>query len=160
MPLLEIKKYPNPILKKKGEEIREVNAEIRELASEMLHAMYKNKGIGLAAQQVGIAKKILVCDIGEGPLVLINPKIIAKTGKCLAEEGCLSFPGVYINIKRAKEVEIKALNLEGKESKIIAGDLLARVLQHEIDHLNGSLFISKLWFWQRKKVFTLLNKNH
>ncbi|TSC95937.1 MAG: peptide deformylase [Parcubacteria group bacterium Athens1014_10] len=158
MPILEIKKYPDPILKQKGEIVKKVNTEIKKLASKMLATMYQNQGLGLAAQQVGVAKRILVCDIGEGPLVLINPKICGKKGKVSMEEGCLSFSGLFVEVKRAKEVVVKFLDLEGKKIKIRAKDLLARVLQHEIDHLDGILFIDRVGFWKRRKILKIFKK--
>ena len=133
MNLLEIKKYPDSILRKKGEKIDEISLDIERLASDMLTTMYRDQGIGLAAHQVGLEKRMLVCDIGRGPLILINPKICGRKGKEIMKEGCLSFPGIFLKIKRAKQVVVKALNLDGKKVKVKADGLLARVLQHEID---------------------------
>lgn len=152
MALLEIKKFPDSVLKKKCKSLKKIDAETKKLVSAMLSVLYQNKGIGLAAPQIGISERIIVCDIGEGPLILINPKISGRKGTAVAEEGCLSFPGVFLEIKRAKEITAKALNLEGKEIRIKAENLLARVLQHEIDHLDGVLFIDRINFWERKKV--------
>ncbi len=105
-------------------------------------------GVGLAAPQVGISEQIIVVDIGEGPIVLINPRIIASKGKQLGKEGCLCVPGLYAEVERAEWVEVKGLNKEGKPVEYESHDLLARVFQHEIDHLSGLLFIDKVTDWE------------
>jgi peptide deformylase len=106
--------------------------------------MYENNGVGLAAPQVGILKRIVVIDIGEGPLFLINPEIIHKEGSYIDEEGCLSIPGEVGKVERPYKVKVKALNREGKEIVIEGKELLARALCHEIDHLDGILFVDKM----------------
>ena len=148
---LEIKKYPNPILRKKCEEIKEVTPEIKKLIEDMIETMEKNNGVGLAAPQIGILKRIIVAETEKGPLCLINPKIVKK-GKetALDKEGCLSFPGLFLKISRRREVEVEALDGNGR--KIKAKGLLARILQHEIDHLDGILYIDRISFWQRWKI--------
>ena len=151
--ILEIRKYPHPILRRKSEEVKKVTPELKRLIEDMIETMEKNDGAGLAAPQVGILKRVIVAETERGPIGLINPEIIKKSKeKILAEEGCLSFPGLFLKIKRAKEVEVKALDVEGKEMKIKAEGLLARVLQHEIDHLDGILFVDKISFWQKWKI--------
>jgi len=149
--ILEIKKYPNPILKRRAEEIKEVTDEIRKLASDMLETMYDSQGIGLAAPQVGVSKRMFVVDAGSGYQVFINPKILAKKGKIDSEEGCLSVIGSSLKIKRAKSLEIEALDLEGKKFRLKADELLSRVIQQEMDHLEGVLIIDRLSFWQKLK---------
>ncbi|HOK00448.1 MAG TPA: peptide deformylase [Candidatus Pacearchaeota archaeon] len=145
MALLEIKKYPDPILKKKSYEVEKITDEIKKLIEDMAETMKKNNGVGIAAPQVGVLKRIIVIETENGIVPFINPKIIKKSKeKETMEEGCLSFPGVFLKIKRPKEVEIEALNKEGK--KIKAKGLLARILQHEIDHLDGILLIDRLSF--------------
>lgn len=146
----EIIKYPNPILRKKSEEIKEITPEIKELALGMGKIMKKEKGIGLAAPQVGESKRIIVVQTEKGLDFFVNPKIIEKSKeKEVREEGCLSFPGLFLKIKRQKSVDIEAFNLNGEKIQIKAEGLPARTLQHEIDHLDGILFIDRLNFWQR-----------
>jgi len=150
MALLEIKKYPDPILKKKSYEVEKITNEIKKLIEDMAETMKKNNGVGIAAPQVGVLKRIIVIETENGIVPFINPKIIKKSKEReTIEEGCLSFPGVFLKIKRPKEVEIEALNKEGK--KIKAKGLLARILQHEIDHLDGILLIDRLSFLEKIK---------
>jgi peptide deformylase len=150
--ILEIKKYPDPVLKQKTEEVKEISKEIEVLIGNMVETMQKKDGLGLAAPQVGVAKKIIVVQSSKGPMAFINPCIISKSKeKEIVEEGCLSFPGVWLKIKRSKGVEINALNIEGKEINLKAVGLLARILQHEIDHLEGKLIINRLSFFQKLK---------
>lgn len=158
MSLLKIRKYPDPILRQKCQPIKKITDEIKKFIDDMLETMHKNQGIGLAAPQVGVKKRIIVVDVGKGPLALINPKITKKEGKEVLEEGCLSFPGVFIPIKRASEIVVESLNKDGKKITINADHLAARVLQHEIDHLNGILIIDHIPFWQRKKLKEKLKK--
>jgi len=162
----EIIKYPDSILRKKSEEIKEITLKIKELALAMLEIMIKEKGIGLAASQIGELKRIIVIQAERGPEVYINPKIIKKSKENkfsffpfakaresketeIREEGCLSFPGLFLKVKRAKEVEVEFLNLRGEKNKIKAEGLPARVFQHEIDHLDGILFIDRISFFQK-----------
>jgi len=155
---LKIIKYPNSILRKKCEEVKEITDEIKKFCQDMIEIMILNHGVGLAASQVGELKRIIaVCPIQEKeiktPQIFINPKITKKSKKTeIDEEGCLSFPGLFLKIKRASEVEVEALDLEGKEVKIKANGYLARIFQHEIDHLNGILFIDRINFWQRLRL--------
>jgi len=169
MVLLEIKKYPNPILRKKSEELEEITPEIKELVLAMTEIMEKNQGVGLAAPQVGELKRVIVVHpikersleekSEKRPQIFINPEIIKKTKETeIDEEGCLSFPELFLKIKRAKEVEIEALNLNGEKIQIKAEGLPARIFQHEIDHLDGVLFIDRLSFWQRWKFRNQLKK--
>jgi peptide deformylase len=146
----EIIKYPDPILRKKCQEVREVTMEIKKLVEEMILALEKKQGVGLSAPQVGVLKRVIVIETEKGPVGLINPKIIKKSrGKEVMEEGCLSFPGLWLKIKRAKEVEVEALDKEGKGIRMEAEGLIAKILQHEIDHLDGILFIDRLSLWQK-----------
>lgn len=149
----EIIKYPNPVLRKKCEEVKEITEEIKNLASDMVQILEKSQGIGLAASQIGELKRIIAVQTGKGTKVFINPKIIAKTKETeAAEEGCLSFPGLFLKIKRAKRVEIEALNEDSEILRIKAEGFPARVFQHEIDHLDGILFIDQINLWQRWKI--------
>ena len=152
--LLEIKKYPNPILRKKCEDVKEINGEIKKLIEDMIETMQKNQGIGLAAPQVGILKRVIVVQTEKGAMGFVNPCILKKSKeKEVIEEGCLSFPGLFLKIKRPKEVEIQALDRDNKKIKIQG--LVAVVLQHEIDHLNGILFIDHVRVGRR--IWELLN---
>ena len=141
---------PDPILRKKSESLEKVDDEIREFLDDMLETMYAAPGIGLAAVQVGILKRIIVIDISKDkekkdPLFLINPKIISRSKKTsVYEEGCLSLPCHFAEIERPAECQIKFVDYNGKEKELTANGLLATCIQHEVDHLNGVLFIDYL----------------
>lgn len=140
--------YPDEVLRQKASPVEEIDDTIRLNAQEMLEVMYDAEGIGLAAPQVGWSKRLIVVD-AKGELdsdekVFVNPFIVHEEGTLLGEEGCLSFPGVTGKILRSEKIEVVAYNLEGERLKIKANGLLARVFQHEIDHLNGILFIDKM----------------
>ncbi len=144
---MEIATYPNPVLKTKAKPIKEINSEIRKIAEEMLDTMHDACGIGLAAPQVGLSIRLVVLDVtGEKPgeMVFINPYIAEEKGETLEEEGCLSFPDVTGKIIRSQYVKVIAYNLKGEKLEIEAEGLLGRAWQHEIDHLNGCLFIEKM----------------
>lgn len=133
------------ILSKRAREIEVIDDKIRELAKDMFDTMHKYEGVGLAGPQVGILKRIIVIDLYEDgeQYALINPRIISQKGEQIVDEGCLSFPNQFAKVRRAKEVVVEALNLDGKKVKIKGKDLLAQALQHEIDHLNGEVFVNK-----------------
>jgi len=161
----EILIYPNELLKKKAERVEEFNEEIRNLVNDMLETMYKRGGVGLAANQVGVLKRVVVIDLNSGKegqgknrLVLINPEIVAAEGEIVKEEGCLSFPGLYKKVKRAAYVKVKAQNLDGEEFFVEGEELLARALQHEIDHLDGIVFIDRLSPLQRRLALEKFKK--
>jgi len=155
MAILEIKKFNENVLRTKSKEVREINVKIKELVLNMVETMKKNQGIGLAGPQVGVSKRIITVQVSprSSKIVgLINPKILKKSSETgIEEEGCLSFPGIFLKIKRAKEVEVEALNINGNKVRIKAKGVFARVIQHEIDHLNGFLFFNRLNFFQRIK---------
>ena len=133
------------ILRKKAKPVEEIDNKIRQLVLDMLDTMYKYDGVGLAAPQVGILKRVITIDTGDGPKVLINPVIKKTSGKQTCEEGCLSFPNTFGNVDRPENVVVEAVNLEGNKIKIKAKELEAVVLCHEIDHLDGILFIDKAY---------------
>ncbi|MGN1298396.1 MAG: peptide deformylase [Candidatus Scatovivens sp.] len=140
-------RYENDeILRKRAREIDVIDDKIKELASDMMETMHKHEGLGLAGPQVGILKRIIVIDLYEEgtQFILINPKIIKQKGEQIVEEGCLSFPDKFGKVKRPKEVTVEALDIEGKKVKLVGRDLLAQALCHEIDHLNGEVFINKI----------------
>ena len=148
MSILKIIEYGNPILREKSKEVTKISKKIKTLINDMLETMYHNNGVGLAAPQVGENLRIFVIDVSDpngpiDPIVFVNPKIIKKSGAINSYEGCLSFPKAYTNVRRYKNVMVKALDINGrpfiKEGK--DGELLARAIQHEFDHLDGKLFI-------------------
>ena len=138
---MDVRCFPDPVLRKKAQDINNVGDDERKTLSDMAETMYIKGGIGLAANQVGISKRMIVADIGDGLMKLINPSVVKKDGGETQEEGCLSLPETCVNVKRAKKVVVEYLNEKGEPSKIAASGLLARVLQHEIDHLSGKLII-------------------
>ncbi|MDI3546419.1 MAG: peptide deformylase [Halanaerobiales bacterium] len=147
MAILNIRKIGDPVLRSKAKEVEEVTDKTRDLLDNMAETMYDAPGIGLAAPQVGILQRVIVVDVEDdnGLLELINPEIISVSEeKAIMEEGCLSIPEEKGHVVRAKKVTVRGLNRNGKEVIIEAEDLLARALQHEIDHLDGVLFVDKL----------------
>ena len=157
---LEIKKLNDPILRKKASLVDNVDSKIKTLISDLAQTMKENEGIGLAAPQIGISKQVVVVladEESQDVLALINPHILKKSKeKNIMEEGCLSFPGIYLDIKRSNTIEVEALNLDGKKVKFEAKGLLARVIQHETDHIKGILFFNRLCFVEKVK-FKLKN---
>jgi peptide deformylase len=161
MAKLQLKYYPADVLKQKAKKITRFDASVRKLAADMLDTMYQSNGCGLAAPQIGVSKRIMVIDVSRRdddeseitekkspelrkPLVFINPEILHKEGEMTGLEGCLSFPDVFFEVKRASSIVVRYQNLAGKEQKMEAsGNLLCRAIQHEIDHLEGELFIDK-----------------
>lgn len=149
MATLEIRKYPDEILKKKAEKIETLDSNLQKLIDDMIETMYKANGIGLAAPQVGVSKRLIIVDTSpkqenQGLIVLINPEIIQSEGEILSEEGCLSLPGFLTRLKRKERVLVRGTDRKGKEIEIEAEGLLARALQHEIDHLDGTLLIDRI----------------
>ena len=156
MATLEIKEYGDPVLREKSLPVKEITPDILNLIKDMAETMYTNSGVGLAAPQVGVSKRIIIIDEDEEELmVLVNPEIIKSEGEVVDEEGCLSIPGVYSDVKRSLKVTVRALNENGEPIEITKEGLTGRALQHEIDHLNGILFIDKIG---RMKRTILLNK--
>ncbi|MFH1783823.1 MAG: peptide deformylase [bacterium] len=136
--------YGDPALWKKSKKVAKVDDEIKSLLKDLIKTMYAHNGVGLSAPQVGIHKRVIVVDIGTGLTTLVNPKILSKCGKQSAPEGCLSVPGVYIEVKRADEITVEGLDKNGMYVQIEASGLFARALQHEIDHLDGILITEKV----------------
>ena len=156
---------PDPILREKSASLEKVDDEIRALLDDMLETMYAAPGIGLAAVQVGILKRLIVIDISKdeekkNPLILINPEIISRSQKkSIYDEGCLSLPGHFAEIERPAECEIKFVDYNGKEKKLHAKGLLATCIQHEVDHLNGILFIDYLSKLKKDMIIKKLIKH-
>lgn len=148
MATLRIRKYGDPILRVDCKSVKVVSMVERNLLEDMLKTMYSAGGIGLAAPQVGVDKRLIVVDTkeGKGPVKLVNPRIISGRGKDFLEEGCLSLPDITVNIKRAKKVEVAGLNENGQKITLEADGLMARTIQHEIDHLSGILIIDRATF--------------
>lgn len=162
--VLNVIKYGTPVLRQKGARIDKINSTIRQLTADMLETMYANKGVGLAAQQVGFAFQLAVIDVrgitdrpstlelnGQPadvaafmPLVLINPEIAPVGEPVAGPEGCLSFPELYAEVARPQKIDVRALDAEGEQLLFRCGGLLARAIQHEVDHLNGILFIDRM----------------
>ena len=155
MAILMVLHFPDPRLRKKAVPVTAINADIRKLAHDMLETMYQECGIGLAATQVNVRKRVVVIDLSEqrnNPVYMINPEIMHSEGVEEMQEGCLSVPGYYDLVQRAERVRVRYLNLEGEPVEIEADGLLAVCIQHEIDHLNGRLFIDYLSPLKRKRL--------
>ena len=149
MAIREIKKYPESVLKEQTERVEEFNEELQELIEDMIETMYAAPGVGLAANQVGVARQVTVIDVSLGSdkealIVLVNPEIIHCEDEESAEEGCLSIPGYTTMVKRFTKVKVKAQDRKGQPVEIEGEGLLARAMQHELDHLSGKLFIDRI----------------
>jgi peptide deformylase len=146
MAVLSVRKYGDPMLRRRASEVGDITPEIRTLVDDMVETMYDEVGIGLAAPQVGMSLRLIVIadDETRRARPLVNPVIVARSGERSAEEGCLSIPGIFAQVTRATWVRVEARDLEGQPVTIEGHDLLARVFQHEIDHLDGVLFIDRL----------------
>jgi len=149
MTVLEILKYPHPLLKKRSQEIEKIDENIRQLIQDMTETMYDSNGVGLAACQVGVGKRIIVLDVSpmdpeQDLFALINPEIVAEEEEIDHEEGCLSVPDCQEIIKRKQKVRIRGMSSEGKEVELEAQGILAIALQHEVDHLNGVLILDRM----------------
>lgn len=146
MAIRNIREDGDEILRKRSREVEKVDDKIREILNDMVDTMHKFNGVGLAGPQIGILKRLVVIDLydDKGPIKLVNPEIIKEKGTQEVEEGCLSFPNKFAKVIRPEEVTIKALDENGKQIKISAKGLLAQAISHEIDHLNGVLFVDKM----------------
>jgi peptide deformylase len=161
MALLPILEFPDPRLRTRAEPVEKVDAAMRRLIDDMFETMYAAPGIGLAATQVNVHKRLLVIDISESrkePLALINPQIIARDGVEETEEGCLSVPGIYDKVTRAEKIRVRALDRDGKQIEFNADGLLAVCIQHEMDHLDGKLFVDYLSELKRTRIRKKLEK--
>lgn len=161
MALLDIIHFPDPRLRKKALPVEKVTDATSQLVQDMLETMYAASGVGLAAIQINVQKRIVVIDISEdksSPLIFINPEIIEKVGQREHEEGCLSVPETYDLVTRADTVRVKALNQEGKAFELDTSALLATCIQHEIDHLDGKLFVDYLSNLKRQRIRKRLEK--
>ena len=155
MALLDILEFPDPRLRTKARPVAQVDDTLRALIDDMFETMYAAPGIGLAATQVDVHQRLVVIDVSEGkdePLVFINPEILDKTGSQTYQEGCLSVPGVYADVERADEVTVRALDRNGETFELHADGLLAVCIQHELDHLEGKVFVDYLSPLKREMV--------
>lgn len=163
MSILTILEFPDERLRKKALPVQRVDGAIKKLAGDMLETMYQAKGIGLAATQVNVHQRIVVIDVSEQkdkPLCLINPEIIVREGVEESEEGCLSVPGFFEKVKRAERIKVKALDKNGQSFEMEADGLLAVCIQHEMDHLEGKLFVDYLSSLKRERIKKKLEKIH
>jgi peptide deformylase len=145
MSVLPIKNCLDPVLRKKCDLIQNITQNLVDLSADMIETMYDARGVGLAANQVGISSRLIIVDLGfdgekHDPLIIVNPVITASEEEQLGQEGCLSIPEVFADVKRFKRVEVKGVDLDGKDIRLEAEDFLARAFQHEMDHLEGKLF--------------------
>ncbi|MEZ5226468.1 MAG: peptide deformylase [Acidimicrobiales bacterium] len=155
----EVRIFGDPVLRKVADAVTDIDAKLAKLADDMLDTMYAEPGLGLAATQVGVNRRFFVYDLGDGngPKSIVNPKIEESRGEWLYEEGCLSVPGLHWDIVRPKEVHLTGYDLDGNEISIEADELLARLFQHELDHLDGVLLIDRLEDDRRKDALKTLN---
>jgi len=161
MAKLNILEFPDPRLRTVAKPVEVVDEDIRRLIEDMIETMYLERGIGLAATQVNVHKRLLVLDVSENqdtPQAFINLEIISQEGSQTCEEGCLSVPGIFADVKRAETIRVKALDHDGQELELDADGLLAICLQHELDHLNGKLFVDYLSPLRRQRVKKKLEK--
>jgi peptide deformylase len=159
MAIRDICKYPDPVLRKKAAPVKVFDEQLRALANDMVETMYAEPGVGLAAPQVGVSRRLLVIDISVGAkpdtlIVLVNPKIVSAQGRLVEEEGCLSVPGIRAEIPRAEFVEIRGWNLDQEEVSLKGHGYLARAFQHEMDHLDGMLIWERMGKVQREILKT------
>jgi peptide deformylase len=162
MAKLKILEFPDPRLRKKATEVASVDDALRSLIDDMFETMYDAPGIGLAATQVDVHKRLLVTDVSPDktePYVLINPEILEKDGVTATDEGCLSVPGYYEEVERAEHIRVRFLDRDGNEQEMEAKGLLAVCIQHEMDHLEGKLFVDYLSETKRQRIRKKLEKN-
>ncbi len=156
MAIFPIRQYGDPVLKQPTRELEKIDGSIAKLVEDMIETMYDAPGVGLAANQVGVQRRLFVYDVGDGPRPVINPRIIESDGEWTYEEGCLSVPGLNWPIVRASRVHLVGLDLDGNDVSIEAEELEARCFQHEIDHLDGVLLLERLDDDQRREARRIL----
>ena len=151
----QIRTYGDPVLKTKAAAVADINGKIARLVDDMFDTLYESdSGIALAAPQIGVQKQIFVWDIDDEPMAIINPQIVESSGEWVYDEGCLSIPGLYVEMLRPNEVLVKGFTVDGDEIEIEASELMGRLFQHEIDHLNGVLMFDRMTPEQRKEAMT------
>jgi peptide deformylase len=154
----EIRVIGDPVLRARATEVTDIDGKLAQLAEDMLATMYEAPGLGLAAPQVGVQKRLFVYDVGEGAQTIVNPEIVESRGEWTYDEGCLSIPGLAFELVRPKEVHLRGYDLDGNELSIEADELLARAFQHEMDHLDGVLFIERLDDDARKAAMRIIRE--
>jgi len=162
MALLKVVFYPDPCLRAPTELVKDITPEIKTLVSDMYETMYHEHGVGLAAPQVGISKRISVIDVSDDksqPYCLINPELIEQDGEVKLHEGCLSLPGAYHVVKRARWVKMRALDIDGKSYELEGTGVLAEAIQHEIEHLNGILYLDQLSQFKQRRLIDKMQKH-
>src|SRR5262249_42991592 len=153
-----VRLFGDPVLKQRAREVEDVNGNLASLADTMYETMYEALGVGLAAPQIGVQRRIFTYDVAEGPHTIVNPEIVAASGEWTFNEGCLSVPGLHFEIVRPKVVTLRGIGLDGNELEIEADEKLARVFQHEIDHLDGVLLLDRLDPDERKRALRTLRE--
>lgn len=156
MPGYQIRLFGDPVLKQRAREVEELDGSLAKIVDTMYDTMYEAIGLGLAAPQVGVQRRLFTYDVGEGPTVIVNPEIVETSGEFLYEEGCLSVPGMKFEIVRPKVVTVKGLDLDGREMVVEGDEVLARVFLHEVDHLDGVLLLDRLEPDVRKQALRAL----
>ena len=151
-----VRLFGDPVLKQPVGEVEEINGKLVALAESMYETMYEAVGAGLAAPQIGVQRRVFTYDIGEGPHAIVNPEIVESSGEWTYNEGCLSVPGVHFEIVRPKVVTLRGFDLDGRDLVIEADEMLARVFQHEVDHLDGVLLLDRLEPDERKRALRML----
>jgi len=160
MSLLPLHLLGSPVLRQRSDEIGAIDSEVRELIASMFETMDAAKGVGLAANQVGIARRVAVIDADGHRIALVNPRILSAEGRSTAEEGCLSVPDVFADVTRPEQIVVEALDADGKPFRLEVGALAARAIQHEVDHLDGILFLDHLGPVKRKMLLARWKKEH
>jgi len=151
-----VRLFGDPVLKQRAREVEDVDGSLATLAETMYETMYEAVGIGLAAPQIGVQRRIFTYDVGEGPHTIVNPEVVTASGEWTYNEGCLSVPGMHFEIVRPKVVTLRGIGLDGNELEIEADEVLARLFQHEIDHLDGVLLLDRLEPDERKRALRAL----
>lgn len=159
MSVLPIRIMGDPVLREKARPVKEFSPALKRLAADMLETMYESQGVGLAAPQVGISERLFVFDDGEtGPMAIVNPELYDPDGIQDGEEGCLSIPGIYFNVERADRIRVRGYDLDGNVLDLDGEGLLARILQHETDHVDGILFVDRLSDEDRRAAMRLIRE--
>jgi peptide deformylase len=158
MAIYPIRTFPDPVLAMEARTVESFDDDLKRLADDMFETMYEAPGVGLAAPQIGVSKRVFVADIGEGPFLMINPTVVGVAGKWKFEEGCLSVPGRYWDIKRADYARAEGFDLDGNPVSYEGDELMGRVLQHEIDHLSGLLLLTHLSARVKRQVLKELRE--
>lgn len=158
MAILPVRRFGDPVLREKSQQVKEVDEQLKELIKTMEETMHEASGVGLAATQIGVLRKVFVFDVGDGAKAIINPQIVSREGTVEEEEGCISVPGVRVKVKRAEKVKIRGQDPEGNPLEIEAEGLLARIFQHEMDHLEGKLILDRCSREEKRKALTQIEE--